>query len=901
MIDWKPEIRALLSGLNLEPTREAGIVEEISQHLEDRYAELRASGASEEEARRAGLEELRSDDFLARELRRVERSPRVDPVFFSQRKGSMMEEFFADLRYGARMLCKNPGFTAVAVLTLALGIGATTAIFSAVYGVVISPYPYARPGEIWVPGVLSAQRSERMRAYRLDEFRAISALPEFSETMGTSPGMAMLTGEFAPEMLTVPHLTLNTFQFLEVPPVLGRVFGPSDVSSAGVPEPVTVLSYRLWQRLFGGDAAAIGKTLRLDDQVYTIIGVMPPRFGWWTSDGLWLPMADGPVASTRIFPIVRLKQGIDPSAARQRLHALQLELAKINPAGFPTGAFESSLSNYLDMTVASGEMEKTLRMLFGAVSFLLLIACANVANLQLARATSRAREMAIRLSVGAGRLRLVRQLLTESVLLSLVGGLLGLACAFALTRLLVVLMPGSYVPNESRIELNGYVLWFCVLVSMLTGIVFGLVPAWQSSRPDLTEALKDEGRGSSSARGGVFRAGLVVAEVAMSVVLLVSAALTIRSFLALHNVDPGFRVDHVITVNLTLPAARYPTLARRNQFDQELLDRLEHLPGVEAVDLGNGGLPFGGPQSGCSIRGQADSASPQVKLNLVAADHLKTLGIRLLRGRMLDRDDISRLDHCAVINEAAAKLWPAGEDPLGRQISVDILKGDGSVLFPSNSSPEVTVIGVCADTRNDGLTQDAFPAVLVPYTLVAPPDRTLAVRCHGDMGALMKAVRGQIRQIDPQLPVGGMGTMEEALLDQSVQPRFTMVLFSVFAGFGLALAAAGIYCVLSYLVSRRTREIGVRMALGAQRGDVLGLILKDGGRLAGLGIVLGTLASIAAARLLASQIELFHVSATDFVSFAGVVLLLGIVCALACWLPARRATKVDPMEALRCD
>jgi putative ABC transport system permease protein len=389
--------------------------------------------------------------------------------------------------------------------------------------------------------------------------------------------------------------------------------------------------------------------------------------------------------------------------------------------------------------------------------------------------------------------------------------------------------------------------------------------------------------------------------VAFSVVLLVCAALTFRSFLVLQRIDPGFHAEHVVTADLILPSTRYATMSQRNQFGQELLERIQHLPGIQSVNLGNGGLPFGGPESSYTINGQPGSESQRIIINLVAPDYLKLLGIRLVRGRMLEQENILRPDRFAVINEAAAKLWPAGEDPIGRPLRLDLMKGvpNPNVFFPSNSSADFTVIGICANTRNDGLTKESRPAVLVPYTLVAPPDRTLAIRTFGNVPGLMNIVREQIRLMDPQMPVGNVRTIEEALLSQSVQPKFTMLLFGLFAVFGLALATAGIYSVLSYLVSQRTREIGVRIALGAQRRDVLGLILKDGGRLAGLGILLGTLASIATARLVASQIELFGVAATDLVSFLGVVVLLSLISAVACWLPARRATKVDPMVALR--
>ncbi len=807
-----------------------------------------------------------------------------------------------DLRFAIRQMCRFPGYSAVAVITLALGIGATTAIFSVVYAVLISPYPYGHPGEIWVPGLHSANSVQRMRPYRSDEFRALSTLPAFSSVMGTTPGSVLLSGEFAPEMITAPRLSANAFRFLEVPPILGRTFGPEDMGDGGEPEAVAVISYRLWHRLLGGDPAVLGRTLELDDRPYTVIGVMPPRFGWWTSDGLWLPRSEQSDAAERVFPIARLALGAKPAVARQQLHSLQLGLARVNPGGFPNEPFESNLTNYLDLTVASGEMQSSLQLLFGAVGALLLIACANVANLQLARASARTREMVIRLSIGARRWRLVRQLLTESMLLSVAGGVLGLGFAVVITKLMVVLMPGFYVPNEARIELNGYVLLFCVAVSMLTGILFGLMPALQSSRPNLTEVLNDEGRGSSPSRGRKLRSALVVAEMALSVVLLVSAGLTIRSFMALHSVELGFRPEHVVTLGFNLPASRYTTLEQRNRFGRELLDRVQSLPGVRAVNLGNGGLPFGGPRSPYSINGQPGPESEPITMVLVGAGYLKTLRIPLVRGRMLDDSEVLRGDRYAVINEAAAALWPAGENPLGRQIRLDLLQGPGGpVLAPTNASPDVTVIGIWANTRNDGLTRESLPAVLVPYTLLGPPDRTLALRADGDPTTLLNAVREQVRQMDAQLPTRNGGTLEEVLEDETVQPRFTMALFSLFAVVGLTLAALGIYSVISYLVTRRTREIGVRMALGARRGDVLAMILKDGGRLAAMGILVGGVASLFAVRFVASRVDLFRVRSIDPISFLSVMFILAIVAAMACWLPARRAARVAPMDALRTE
>ncbi|PYK97229.1 MAG: ABC transporter permease, partial [Verrucomicrobia bacterium] len=638
----------------------------------------------------------------------------------------------------------------------------------------------------------------------------------------------------------------------------------------------------------------------LDDQPHAIIGVMPPRFGWWTDDGVWLPMGIDSRDQRGVFPITRLKPGVSASVAELQLHSLQLQLAKENPSGFPQEKFTTLLTNYLDITAASGEMQRSLQLLFGAVGFLLLIACANVANLQLARATSRAREMAIRLSVGAGRGRLVRQLLTESVLVSLLGGLLGLLFAFWITSLMVALMPGFYVPNEARIEVNSYVLFFCVIVSALTGILFGLVPALQSSRPDLVEALKEEARGSSASAGGRTRSLLVIAEVALSVVLLVSAGLTIRSFVALQKVELGFHPERVMTVNLPLPPRHYATWNERNRFAQELLERVKNLPGVQAATIGNGGLPFGGPQSAFAIEGRTDAETRQLMLQLVSADYLRTAGVPLRQGRMLSEQEINGSEHVAVVNEAAVKLWPAGENPVGRRLRLDLLeKPGGPVLTPTNPSPYVTIVGVVGNTRNDDLRNDPQPAVLVPYTLLAPPGRTLAIRTLGDPKSLMNVLRAQVREMDREQPINGPSTFEEEVGFRTAQPRFIMALFSLFAALGLALAMAGIYSVLSYLVSRRTREIGVRMALGAQRADVLRLIFRTGARLVGAGIVIGILASVGAAGLLRSQLDLFQVTTADPVSFLGVLALLSLVALAACYVPARRATKVDPMEALR--
>src|SRR5439155_8594684 len=408
-------------------------------------------------------------------------------------------------------------------------------------------------------------------------------------------------------------------------------------------------------------------------------------------------------------------------------------------------------------------------------------------------------------------------------------------------------------------------------------------------------------RSGSASAGKRTRALLVVAEVALSVVLLVSAGLTIRSFIALQQVDLGFQPRRVMVVGLPLPPKRYATWDQRNRFARNLLERVKHLPGVQAATIGNGGLPFGGPQSTFAIDGRADSETRRVTLNLVSADYLSTLGIPLRRGRMLTEREIDVSERVAVINEVAAKFWLAGEDPLGRRVRLDFLEkpGGSEVLTPTNASPYVTIVGVCGNTRNDDVRNDPQPAVLLPYTLLAPPQRTLAVRTRGDPKPLMNALRAQAREMDREQPINGPATFGEIVGFRTAQPRFIMALFSLFATLGLALAMAGIYSVLSCLVSQRTREIGVRMALGARRGDVLGLILRTGGRLVGMGIVIGIFASFGAARLLRSQLDLFQVTTADPAAFCGVIALLIAVALVACYVPARRATKGDPMEALR--
>jgi predicted permease len=799
-----------------------------------------------------------------------------------------------DLGYAVRSFRRSPAFVLVALLSLTLGIGATSAIFSVIYGVLIAPYPYAKPAEIWAPQV-RALDGRGGHVYSLDELRSLAAVPAFADVMATSIETVLMTGEFAPESFNGVLLSGTAFNFLGVPPVAGRTIQPTDIRPDGQAEPVVVLSHRLWLRLFEGSPAAIGRTLLLNGRPHTIIGVMPPRFGWYGNAGFWLPLAPARTDLQWINPIMRLAPGVSKTVAEEQLGVLNRRLALEKPAAFPKQGFTTTLLNYLDITVASGEMQTSLRLLLGAVGFLLLIACANVANLQLARGTARAREMAVRVSIGAGRRRLLRQLLTENVLLSLVGGALGVLFAFGAIRFIVGLMPEFYVPNESRVAINTPVLAFSLAVSVLTGIVFGLVPALQTSKPDLTDALRAGRSTGAGAHGGRTRNLLVVIEVALSVVLLVSAGLTARTFFVLQGTDMGVNADRVLIVGVPLPPAKYTTLDQRNRFAEALLERAAGLPGVESATFG---LPIGGPQLPFTIVGHTPDDSKRIGINMVGADHLRTFGISLRGGRMFDASEVRRGDRVAVINEAALKFWSPGENPIGARLRLPFLeRPPARSLVDTNRPPEITIIGVISNTRNAGLRAEPAPAVIMPYSIVAPLQRTLAVRSHGDPNLLLNPIRAQVRAMDADQPLGRPITLGEILGQEVIQPRFTMALFSAFAALGLTLAAAGIYSVLSFHVTRRTHELGVRMALGAPRRHVLGLMLTMGGRLVLVGLVIGVAVSLASARLLRSQ--LFGVEPADPLAYAAVAVLLTAVAFVACYIPARRAAGVDPMVALR--
>ncbi len=871
--------------------KEDDLDRELRTHLELEAEERRESGLSPFEARDAAHRTLGNTTLIK------ERTRDMWGWMF-------VEQFWQDLKYAVRGLRRTPGFAAVALLSLGLGIGATTALFSVVYGVLIAPYPYAKPNEIWAPAVLGPKDDPRYwHSYPRREFVEIQKLPAFSSVMATTLDAVLLTGDRAPETFGGVFMSGEAFNFIGVPPQIGRTIQPFDIGPGGEPAPVVVLSYRLWQRLFDGKETALGEKLVLNNVPHTVIGVMPPRFGWYTGDGFWLPMSmDLKDESTSLNVIMRLAPGVTKQVGEEQLQALNRQLAQVAPQNFPKGDFRTVFLNYMDITVASGEMTSSLRLLLAAVGFLLLIACLNVANLQLARTTTRAREIALRLSVGANRGRLVRQLLTESVLLSLLGGVIGVLLAVGITKAIAALIPEFYVPNEARITVNGWVLLFSFVVSVMTGILFGLVPALQCSQPNLVDSLKEGGRGSGgSIRGQKTRRTLVVVEVALAVILLAASSLTVRNFEALLKTNPGFHPESTLMVNVQLSPKQYSTIEQRNIFNQNLLERVKNLPGVRAATIGNGGMPFGGPRSPYIIEGLPPTPSQRLTIGLISADYPQTLGIPLRRGRQLTDQDVARADHFALINETAAKLWPAGQDPIGQHVSIELLTKPGGrlVLVPATSSADVTIVGILGDTRNAGLRDATAPAVFIPYTLIAPPARVLAVRTAGEPMTMLNTLRSVVQQMDRDVPLARPITVEEALGFQTVQPRFNMALFGAFAALGLALSAAGIYSVISYDVTQRVHEIGVRLALGASRADVLGMVLKMAGTVVAIGLAIGIAGSLVLVRLV--QFQVFEGTGFDALSVLIVVAVLSSVALIASSLPAYRAARLDPLTALRHD
>ncbi len=827
-----------------------------------------------------------------------------------------MNTLWQDLRYGARTLVKKPGFTLIAIITLALGIGANTAIFSIINAVLLQPLPYPDAQRLVL---ISENFSER------GLIRIIVSAPEYLDYRDRSQSFEhvaafrrqsfTLTGAGEAELLRGAVSSTNLIATLGVKPALGRAFLPGeDQPGAGQ---VVVLSHRLWLRRFGADPRVIGQKLTLNNSAFEVVGVMPPGFQFPSPAELWAPITftnellgqrQGP---RNLTVLARLKPENSLQAAQTEMNTLARQLQEMYPEVYPAGiGWSVTVTSFRDQVV--GGVRRALWVMLGAVTFVLLIACANVANLLLARAAAREREMAIRAALGAGRGRIVRQLLTESVALALIGGSLGVLIALWGVDALLTLNP-NVLPSTANVTINATVMTFTLIVSLLTGVGFGLAPALTASKSDLTGALKESGR-SGAGRLGRFglRNALVVLEVALSLVLLVGAGLLIRSFWRVQAVDPGFRAENVLTIGIALPQAKYPDKQQVANFYQQVLSQVERLPGVQATGV-IAGLPLGGSSSTWGFTTEANPQPARLEEVLEATNrvaspgYFRAMGIPLRRGRDFTAQDNESAPNVVIINETMARrFWP-NEDPIGKRIKLPSPEPqrtwDGRWL---------TIIGVVGDVRADGLESEANPEMYLAYlqnpwrgmpsrsymTLVGRA-MSLVARSSVDPTSLAAAIREAVAAVDKDQPVTAVATMESLMALSGSARRFNLLLLGLFATVALVLAAVGLYGVMSYGVSRQTHEIGIRMALGAQAGAVLRSVVWQGMRLVAIGLACGLAAAVALARFMDTL--LFGVSATDPLTFAVIALLLTAVALLACWIPARRATKVDPMIALRCE
>ena len=803
-----------------------------------------------------------------------------------------MHSFWQDLRYGARMLLKNPGFTLIAIVTLGLGIGANTAIFSVINGVLLSALPYPQPEQ------LAMVWCDNRRQGIPDDITSYPNFVDWRDRNKTFQGMAgvtddtyNLTGAGEPEEIRGATVSINFFQLIGVNPMLGRVFTAEEEQPGR--NRVVVLSHSLWRRRFGGDPGVLNKTISLSDEPYIIVGIMPPGFQFPENTEIWGPLApDEGMRGARFgffLPVVgRLKPGVTRAQAQADLDVVANQIEKQFP---DMAGYGVNVVPVLENTV--GPIRRALMILFVAVLFVLLIACANVANLLLARATVRQREVAVRSALGTGRWRIVRQLLTESMLLSVLGGALGVLLAWWGLRLLVNLSPAN-IPRLETIRLDGRVLWFALALSLVTGLIFGLAPALQTSHLKLSEALKEGSRtGAGGGRAQRIRGVFIVAEVALTLALLVGAGLLVRSFWRLQQVNPGFKTDHLLTLRVTLWGSKYRQGgAQRVSFYERLQERLAALPGVVSASA----------TSDIMLRKLANSASFTIEnrprdpgelalelpIDRVQPNYFQTMGIQLLQGRAFTAQDSSESTRVSIVNETFVKRYFPNEDPIGKRFTF----GGGGP-----NARWITIVGVVRDTKRQGIDQPVRIESWMPLAQMPSGSMDVVLRTTGAPLALSNEVREAVWSLDRDLPIPSIRTMEQILSERVAQRRLNMLLLGLFAMVALILAAVGIYGVINYAVTQRTNEIGIRIALGAQSGDVIGLVLKQGMALALVGVAIGLIATFMLTRLMASL--LFGVSATDPITFAAIAGLLIGVALLACWIPARRATKVDPMVALR--
>ncbi|MEO8358424.1 MAG: ABC transporter permease [Vicinamibacteria bacterium] len=806
-----------------------------------------------------------------------------------------MDNVWRDIQYGLRMLRKSKGFTAIAVLTLALGIGANTAVFSVVNAVLLRPLPYDGADRL----VFMTEWSEQVpeMSFSVANFKDLRDQNQvFDAVMGSNSTSFILTGVGPDsERVNVRQVTSGMFETLQKAPLIGRAF-TADEDKPGAPR-VILLSEGFWERRFGRDPGVIGRALTLSDESFTVIGVMPGTFhsSWKTTDAftplLWLEDKLGGENQRGnhpgIYAVGRLKKGVTVEQARTDVKALAKRLTEEHPL---SNARQSmTVEPLLDAVI--GDLKPAMFLLLGAVLLVLLIACANVANLLLARAADRQREVALRMAVGGNRWRLIRQLLTESVLLSTLGGLVGIGLAYAGVRALVASLPAN-VPRADEIGLDGTVLAFTAFVALLTGLVFGLAPAWKVSSTDINDTLKETGRGTATPGQHRLRNALVITEISLALVLLIGAGLLLRSFFHVIDADNGIRSTGVLADNLPMPPARFAELEKRTALIEQVLAQIQAAPGVRSVAVTSSLL--GGNQSSFNVEGRPEplpGQRPSADLARVTPDYFKTMGVRLVEGRVFANSDRADTPPICVIDELFAKTHFAGESSLGKRVKFGGLQ--------DMSQPWMEVVGVVAHVKNYGVDQPSRSELYQPFYQRNFGTATILVQTAGDPASLTSGVREAVRRVDPELPLYAVRTLDEIISSQTAQRRLAVELISVFAAVALLLAAIGIYGVMSYAVALRTQEIGIRMALGAERSDISKMVLRFGVKMSFIGIAVGLVAAFGLARTMAGM--LFQTSVADPPTFSVVPLVLMGVALLACYVPARRATRVDPLVALRAE
>ena len=865
---------------------------ELRFHLEQRVRDYVASGMSPEEARRranlafGGLEQVKQDC----------RDARIE---------NHVEDFFRDLQYAFRSLAKDRRFALIAVFALALGIGATTVMFSVIYNVVFHPFPYRdfqHSVTFEMHDLAGTGDAVTRYHYTIPEFLAIREQNHvFEDIIGNFQLDVLYNDGKGTRRLRGGYVTTNGFDFLGVPPLLGRVFSPDD-GKPGAPL-VFMMNYGLWQTQFGGDSRILGTTFFLNGRSRTLVGIMPKRFNGYDA-GVWLPLslrpgADGTMFHVKDPPIIwalaRLKKGVSLQAAAADLDAVVHRLSQANPGELYPQRFKLVARTLLDFKV--GDFKKTLYTLLAAVFMLLLIACINVGNLLLARATIREREIAVRASLGASRGRLIRQLLVESFVLAAAACVAGCLFAYFGLKGLVAIIPPGPIPEETVIGLNPVVLLFALAIAALTTLICGLAPALHVVRGNLQLSMTGSGKGTAGGgfRHGELRSGLVIAEVALSIVLLTGAGLLMRSFFVLTHADLGFSPAHVLYAEVA-PAVddRYDATAEKKVFFEQVVQRVKTLPGVITATESLALPPLGGAGSEITVLGKPNSEHWNSMVDLCSETYFQTLGLRLLRGRLLSESDIDSVRHVAVINQAFARTFFGSENPLGQKIKFNVF--DELPDTPRDAYFEV--IGMVPDFRNRGPLLPPEPEAFIPHSITGLGRRIILARTAVDPKSLLAGVQREIWAVDSNAAVVQSGSIKDLLAEEAyTRPQFGLITVGVFAGIGLALVLIGIFSVMACTVALQTHEIGVRMALGAQHGNVLKMVLWNGLRLISAGILIGVLASLGLTRFLEGQLS--GVSATDPLTFFAVVTLFLAVGLFASLLPARRAVGIDPLVALR--